>query len=426
MSDPLEYETASPPTSIEPPPGAMAAIFLIVLSDLLGFGLIIPALPFYARQFHASDVQVGFIFSIYSLCQLIASPILGLASDKLGRRPVLIFSQLGSVIGFLVLAMATARQWVDPLTGLLLVYAARVIDGFSGGNISAAQAYISDVTSPQNRSKAMGMLGAAFGIGFSIGPAIGGLLARMHPSLPALFAAAFSFVAAMMSVFRLAEPARHSHAVDDETLGWLHPRKFLPILQNGPLVQLLGISFFMMMGYVMLESVFAIFANDRFGFHEAQVGGFFAFVGVIIVAVQGGLIGPLTRKFGEWKLAVVGPVSVCVAMMIYVFLGRHGGISVAAGVAFILVAGFFNAAGRSIQTPTISSLISQSADARLQGTTFGLFHMLGSLARVIGPVVATVLYSRHITGPFWLAAVISLGVAFWTIGLSMQRRRAVD
>src|SRR5947207_2613876 len=132
MSEPLDYE--SRPFEPPPPPkGAMLAIFLIVLSDLMGFGLIIPSLPFYARQFHASDLQVGLIFSIYSLCQLVAAPILGLTSDRVGRRPVLIFSQCGSVAGYLVLALATARQWVNPLTGLLLVYASRTIDGISGG-----------------------------------------------------------------------------------------------------------------------------------------------------------------------------------------------------------------------------------------------------------------------------------------------------
>src|SRR3954452_10823067 len=158
MSQPVDYE--SQPIGRPPPPkGAMAAIFLIVLSDLLGFGLIIPALPFYARQYHASDLQVGLIFAIYSFCQLVASPFLGLTSDKIGRRPVLIFSQLGSVSGYLILAMATARTWVNPITGLILVYVSRIIDGISGGNIATAQAYVSDVTPPRDRAKAMGMLG---------------------------------------------------------------------------------------------------------------------------------------------------------------------------------------------------------------------------------------------------------------------------
>lgn len=251
MSEPVDYESQWREQS-PPPKGAMAAIFLIVLSDLLGFGLIIPSLPFYARQYHASDLQVGLIFAVYSLCQLVAAPILGMTSDKVGRRPVLIFSQLGSVLGYLVLAVATAKTWGSPLTGLLLVYASRVIDGISGGNISTAQAYVSDVTPPRERAKSMGMLGAAFGIGFTIGPAIGGLLGHFHHSLPALAAATCSFAAAIMTIARLKEPARHSREGETEAALLFHPKRFLPILKNRMLVQMLGVSFTIMIAFVML------------------------------------------------------------------------------------------------------------------------------------------------------------------------------
>ena len=420
MTEPLDYESASPQPPLEPPKGALLAIFLIVLSDLMGFGLIIPALPFYARAFHASDLQVGLIFSIYSLCQLVATPVLGLASDRFGRRPVLIFSQLGSVIGYLTLAVATARRWANPLAGLLLVYASRVIDGASGGNISTAQAYISDVTPPQSRAKGMGMLGAAFGIGFSIGPGVGGVLAHFHPSLPALGAAAFSLAAAVMSIVRLVEPARHSRDVEEQQLAWIHPARFVPILRNPSLVQLLGISFVSMAAFVMMEATFAIFMNDRFGFRELAVGGFFALAGITIIIVQGGLIGKLTKRFGEWPLVIAGPMMVACAMGLYTVIGWNWSIGVGSGVAIVMIAGLFNATGRSIQTPALSALVSQTADPRLQGTTFGLFHMLGSLARVLGPIVATALYTKHMTGPFWLAGSMMLAVGTWTVALRGQ------
>src|SRR4051812_43392367 len=191
MSQANELELEQP---FEPPKGAMLSIFLIVLSDLMGFGLIIPLLPFYARQYAASDFQVGLLFAIFSLCQMIATPLLGLASDRWGRRPVLLLSQVGSVMGYLLLAFATKHQWTNVQTGLVMVYVSRAIDGLSGGNISTAQAYISDVTTPKNRAKGMGMLGAAFGIGFSLGPWIGGMLGAKpgHEWLPALAAAMFS------------------------------------------------------------------------------------------------------------------------------------------------------------------------------------------------------------------------------------------
>ena len=416
MTEPLDYERQP----VQPPKGAMTAIFFIVLSDLIGFGLIIPALPFYARQYHASDLQIGLMFASYSLCQLIGSPILGLASDRFGRRPVLIFSQLGSVVGYLILARATWTQWANPMHGLALVYLSRIIDGFSGGNVSTAQAYVSDVTSPAGRAKAMGMLGAAFGIGFSIGPGVGGILGAIHHSLPALAAAVFSLTAAMLTIFRLKEPARHSHESDDEVLLWLHPARFRPILQNRTIVQMLGISFITMSAFVMLESVFAIFLNDRFKFQELQVGLFFAFVGVIIVIVQGGLVGRLTKRFGEWNLVISGSIGVAIAMGIYVLVGSFSSIVVTSGVILILIAGFFNASGRSIMTPTLSALISQHADARRQGATFGLYHMLGSLARVIGPVIATAIYAGHITGPFVLAGMLALIVSAWAATLRVS------
>jgi DHA1 family tetracycline resistance protein-like MFS transporter len=414
MTEPIEYESAWPADRRPPPPkGAMLAIFLIVLSDLMGFGLIIPSLPFYARQFHASDFQVGLIFTIFSFCQLIATPILGLTSDRVGRRPVLIFSQCGSVAGYLVLALATARQWMNPLTGLLLVYTSRIIDGISGGNISTAQAYVSDVTPPEGRARGMGILGAAFGIGFSIGPAVGGVLAHFHPSLPALGAATCSFLAALQSILHLKEPARHSHEGEEEAMLFLHPARFLPILRNRALVQLLGVSFVSMIAFVMMESVFAIFMNDRFGFRELAVGGFFAMAGVTIIIVQGGLMGRLTKLLGEWTLVIAGPMLVTSAMLIYVLIAWRWSIGVQLGVAMVLLAGLFNATGRSIQTPALSSLVSQASDPRQQGTVFGLYHMLGSLARVLGPMIATGSYSRYMTAPFAIAAALMASVALW-------------
>src|ERR671914_2403212 len=175
-----------------PPKGAMGVIFLIVLIDLLGFGIIIPLLPRYVPDYQTNPLKVTLLFSVYSICQFLGAPILGLMSDRFGRRPVLAVSQVGSAAGYVMLAVATRF----PAHTLLLVYLSRIIDGFSGGNISTAQAYVGDVTTPQTRAKAMGMLGAAFGIGFSIGPALGGVLGHYNVSLPAYVAAALSLVAA--------------------------------------------------------------------------------------------------------------------------------------------------------------------------------------------------------------------------------------
>jgi DHA1 family tetracycline resistance protein-like MFS transporter len=395
------------PAAPEPPRGAVFAIFLIVLSDLLGFGIIIPLLPFYALKYAATAFEVGLLFSIYSACQLIAAPILGLMSDRFGRRPVLLLSQAGSVLGYLLLGYATARDWNHVSLGLGLVFLSRAIDGLSGGNISAAQAYIADVTSQENRAKGMGLLGAAFGIGFSIGPAIGGVLGHYHVSWPAFAAAVFSLFAAAQTFFRL--PESRVHKPSEESAIWLHPSKFKPILHNRRLMQLQLIWFFTMMAFVMLEATFALYLNAVFGYGPREVGWFFTFIGVIIIIVQGGLIGRLTQLFGEWKLVIAGPLLVSAAMALYVEVAWKP------LVWLVLVAGFFNAVGRSVQGPALQSLVSRFSDADKQGATFGLFHMLGSLARVIGPAIATLVYASHHTAPFSLAGAITLAAAIWTM-----------
>src|SRR6476469_9575174 len=169
--EPLEYE--SPSAQLEPPKGSLAIIFLIVFMDLFGFGIIIPLLPFYVHDPDANPLKVTLLFSIYSICQFIGAPILGVISDRYGRKPVLVISQLGSAFGYALLGAATAYHWDNVGMTMFLVYLSRVIDGFTGGNISTAQAYVSDVTTAENRSRAMAVIGAAFGLGFSIGPFLG-------------------------------------------------------------------------------------------------------------------------------------------------------------------------------------------------------------------------------------------------------------
>ena len=399
-----------------PQKGALGTIFVIVLADMMGFGLIIPLLPFYAKNFHASDFQVGLIFSIYSACQMIGSPVLGLLSDRFGRRPVLVFSLIGSVSGYVILAAATFFVWRDPIVGLLLVYLSRLIDGFTGGNVSTAQAYISDVTPRDQRAKAMGMMGAAFGIGFSIGPGVGGVLGHYHPSWPAVAAALLCTTAALMTFFRLKESRHHEPSEEGEL--WLHPARFAPVLRNPALVQMMLIAFFSMMAFVMLEAVFALFLKDTFGYGPREVGWFFAYVGATIIVVQGFLIGRLTKRFGEWPIVIAGPLLVTVAMAMYVE-------SVVRPVVWlVVVAGLFNAAGRSLQMPSLSSLISQHSDPSMHGRVFGLHHMLGSLSRVIGPAVATAVYTGHHAAPFVGAGSITLAVALWTIYLRTRERAA--
>jgi DHA1 family tetracycline resistance protein-like MFS transporter len=357
---------------------------------------------------------VGLLFSIYSACQLIATPILGLLSDRFGRRPVLVYSQLGSVAGYALLGVTIYSHWSNPAIGLALVYLSRIIDGISGGNISTAQAYIADVTSKKDRAKAMGALGAAFGIGFFLGPFVGGFLHKFNPSYPAFAAATFSLIAAVQTFLRLPESRRH---LPTEAESWLHPRRFLPILRAPVLVQLLLISFFSMIAFVMMESTFALYLNDAYSFGATGVSYFFGFAGLIIIIVQGGLIGRLTKRFGEWPLAILGPTFVAFAMFTYVQASWHKTI------ALLLMAGFLNASGRSLQMPTLSTLVSHESDPKQQGTVFGLFHGLGSLGRVLGPLLATSIYAAtRPWPPFAVASSIMAVITLWTILLRLQSK----
>jgi DHA1 family tetracycline resistance protein-like MFS transporter len=409
----LEYAPVEPEPT--PPRGAISIIFLIVLMDLFGFGVIIPLLPFYAKQYAASDLQVGLLFSIYSACQLIATPILGMMSDRFGRRPILVFSQLGSVAGYLLLGITTYSHWSNPTLGLALVYVSRVIDGISGGNISTAQAYVSDVTTKRDRARAMGKLGAAFGIGFSLGPFVGGLLGGINVSYPAFAAALFSLIAAVQTFIRLPESRRHIATASES---WMHPRKFLPILRSSTLVQMLLISFISMIAFVMMESTFALFLKDTYSFNPREVGYFFGLAGLVIITVQGGLIGRLTKAFGEWPLAITGPVLVSCAMFTYVQAGFYP------SVLLLIAGGLLNASGRSLQMPTLSTLISHEADPRQQGTVFGLYHGLSSFGRVIGPLIATGIYAAHRPWPpFAVAGSIMACIALWSVGLRIQTSR---
>lgn len=403
------------PPPAEPPKGALAVIFFIVVMDLLGFGIIIPLLAFYVPDFQHNPLKVTALFSTYSICQFIGAPILGLVSDRFGRKPVLALSQAGSAVGYLLLGVA-AFNWHSASTRLVLVYLSRIIDGFTGGNISTAQAYVSDVTTPENRAKGMGMLGAAFGIGFSLGPALGGLCGHFSLSLPGWIAAALSALAAVLTWRRLPESRTHA---ETESENWLHPSRFKPILRKPVLVQLLAISFCLMAAFVMMESTITLFLNKEFGWEELGVGLYFLFIGFIIVCVQGGLIGRLTKRFGDWPLCINGPFFVAVGMLGLIgvaFVRPHGPFGVA--LALLFVAGAINSCGRSFQQPTMSSLLSKFSERNEQGIVFGLYHGLSSLSRVIGPIIAGFAYPfLKNTGQFLVAAIIAVAMGVWTFGL---------
>jgi DHA1 family tetracycline resistance protein-like MFS transporter len=420
MSERLDYEgppgSAVPTAAVAAPQGALVSIFLIILVDFLGFGLIIPLLPFYVPDYAHNPMKVTLIFSVFSICQFIGAPILGALSDRYGRRPVLILSQLGSAAGYALLGVASLPHW-DPQTRLVLVYVSRIVDGFTGGNVSTAQAYISDVTTSENRAKGMGLLGAAFGIGFCLGPFLGGVLGAHNVSWPAYAAALMAALAALVTFLKLPESRVHKPT---ESKLWLHPGTFAPVFKRPVVSQLLLISFVSMAAFVMMECTVGLFLAKVWQIDDPKVAGrvtgwFFGYVGLVIVVVQGGLIGRLTKRFGEWPLAIAGAVLVAVGMGFYVESAWRPTL------VLLGIAGATNAIGRSLQGPTLSSLLSKFSDPKEQGVVFGLYHGLSSLARVLGPVLAGLTYPLwNNTGQFWTAGGIVLVVALWTAVVRSQ------
>src|SRR5687767_3623671 len=371
----------------------LVVIFTTVFIDLVGFGIVIPVLPFYAEgtAFNATPRTVGLLFASYSIMQLIFSPVLGGLSDKYGRRPVLLLSIIGTGIGFLILGFAKT---------LFMLFAGRILDGITGGNISTAQAYIADITTEENRAKGMGLIGAAFGLGFIFGPAIGGILSRWGIHVPFIFAAGLCFANAVLLYFTLPEtitpdhPARHSAARGRGL------RQVIDALKQ-PI------------------PAFSLYTMFRFGYDAQHTGYLFAYVGLIAVIIQGGLIGRLVKRFGELPLVIVGALSFAISLFAVPFVGPAAG-----GLAALLVGGGVFSLGNSLAGPALTSLASKSAGPKEQGTVLGVTQSVASLARAIGPFLAAVLINSSVAHvgadgvPHYMSDR-SLFVTFWTASAIM-------
>ncbi len=362
----------------------LLVIFVTVFIDLVGFGIVIPVLPFYVEgtQFDASTRAVGLLFASYSVMQLIFSPILGRLSDRYGRRPVLFFSLLGTSLGFFILGSATT---------LWMLFAGRIIDGITGGNISTAQAYIADVTTEENRAKGMGLIGAAFGLGFIFGPAIGGVLSRWGVHVPFFFAGALSLANATLLYFVLPETvtADHPARVSAATGRW---SQLAAALRRARLAYVLAVYFLFVTAFSVMTSSFGLFTLYRFGFDAHDTGWIFAFVGVVGAVVQGGLISRLVKAFGEPALVIAGALLFAASLALIPLTGPQ------TGTPALLALGALFAFGNGLATPSLTSLASKSASKGEQGGMLGVTQAVASLARTVGPLVsAALIYSAVAT-----------------------------
>jgi MFS transporter, DHA1 family, tetracycline resistance protein len=381
----------------------MQVLFLIVFIDLVGFGVVIPLLPYYALRFDAAPWQVTLLMACYSFAQFIAAPYLGRLSDRMGRRPVLMLSLACSVLSYL---------WLAAAPYLWMLFAARLLAGAGAGNIATAQAYIADVTTPEKRAKGMGMIGAAFGLGFTVGPAIGGLLAgsdvaHAHLARPALLAALLSAIAFAITSARLSESRPPSAQVVEE-----RPSRVALVmgaLERPMLGRLIFLFFVTVSAFAGMETTFALWANRKFGWGPEQIGLIFFYIGILLACLQGGAIGHLSRRFGEERLITWGAAVIGIGLLGVAFAGSLWAVLIVTGLLSI---------GFGLLNPSVSSLVSRLAGSDERGGILGVSQSASSLARILGPAVAGAVFSLWgRDAPYYLGAALMVLVVALAMGL---------
>jgi MFS transporter, DHA1 family, tetracycline resistance protein len=374
----------APPTERKTPPGFWAAWTAVVI-DLLSFGIIIPLLPLYAERFQATPMTIGLLFASYSLAQFVFSPIWGRVSDRVGRRPVMLITIAGSAIGSLIVGLAGS---------LAILFVGRIVDGVSGASVAVARATVADVAAPADRPRLMGLLGAAFGLGFVIGPAIGALATLWGPQVPFLVAAGLSLANLVVAFVRLPET---------RTAGALPATDARPAtdFRSGLVMRFVILTFVAITAFSAFEATFALLADARLTITESGIALVFAGLGVVLVAVQGGMIGPITRRLGETKTIRMGLILNTIGF---------AAISTADGWALLVPGLVVLALGQGIITPTLSSAVAGSTTPDRAGSALGLQQSAGGLARVAGPLMGGALFAVSTPAPYLVAAGMTLVV----------------
>ena len=385
----------------------MRTLFFVAVIDILGFGILVPLVPYMADRFGVTPALITPILGIYSLCQLIAAPLWGRLSDRYGRRPILMSSLAGACVSYLMLGIAQS------VAGLVV---ARALAGFMAGNIAAAFAYASDISTPAQRAKSMGMVGAAIGIGFMLGPAIGGLLAGDNIQTanflrPAALSAALSLVAIALVFFVL----RESHAPERRTVAGGVPRAgALSLLRARPgLRAIAAASFLVTCSQAIFESIFAIWALRKFGFGPRTVGLVLFALAFIAVGVQGGLVRVLVPRLGEARLAVYGVASYVAGLLT---------VASAGSLTLSLIGLALCGVGGGAFIPCASALASKQADARERGAVMGTYQVGASLARALVPLVSGTIYASFGPSAPFLAGAAVTAPAAWLVWRAARSR----
>jgi multidrug resistance protein len=396
-------------------PRILTIVFVTIFMDLVGFGILIPIQPFYAEYFGARPTTVTLLSASFSIVQFLFAPAVGRLSDHVGRRPVMLATIAINAAGYLVFGLAGS---------LAMLFAARIVCGFGSANLGTAQAIVADITSPETRARGMGVIGAAFGLGFIFGPAIGGFLGQYGLAMPGLAAAALSAVNFVLALFIL--PETRPAGVPPRAARW---RLSLPALREAaahPTVrQLFWIYLIGTFAFSLMEQVLGLFIERAWVPHvpgetaaehlreaAAMTAWFLVVVGVTATAVQGVLIGRLARRFGERRLLQAGTLLITLSLILIPIVGATGSYAVFLGIGPLL------AAGSGLTNPALPSLLSRSVAGDAYGETLGLGQSLSALGRVLGPTVAGALFEVSPAAPFWMGAAL----AATCVGRAMKLR----
>jgi len=403
------------PAAEQPRPVSLLPVFLIVLVDVFGMTLVIPLLAIYAESFHATPLQATMLVSVFAACQLVSGPIIGHMSDRVGRKPMLLISQIGTFIGFIVMARARA---------LWMLYIARILDGATAGNLSLAQAYISDHTEPSQRAKSFGLIGIAFGVGFFIGPSLTGYLSATYSLTTPIYLAAVMSATSVLCTATLLKGGRQSHHAFDDREKAMHWKTYAKYFGRPGLRERLLQFLFFITSFSFFISGFALFAERRFTYHgqpfgPREIGYVFGYVGLLGIILQGGLIGRLVKRFGEPSLVAAGFLALVIG---------YAGLGIASSFILLMVTGTLAAFGNGVIRPALTSLITQHAGRQEQGVVLGITQSLMSMASIVSPIIGGLLIERHLLKEWaWVAAgLAAVGVALSREGLPFYATASAD
>ncbi len=373
-------ESSEPPSPARM--GVLGVLFSVIVVDLIGFGIVVPILPFWADHYGANGALLGLLLTSHAAMQFLFSPLWGRLSDRIGRRTVMLITIAGTAISLLFLGLADS---------LPQIFLARLLSGIFGSNISVATAYLTDVTEEADRTRWMGMIGASFAVGFTLGPPIGGLLARAGHGVPMLVAAAMAAANFIWAAIALREPARH----ENRPVANMTSR--LDVLRNPVIGRICFVYFLFSVAVTQLETTFAFLMLHRFGFDALGVGLIMLGMAVVMGGIQGGAMKRLAARFHERRLILVG-----LSLMAVAFFA----VPLPQTAPFLLLPLMLAAVGRGISQPPMMSLVSTRADEGSRGIVMGVFQSSASAARVVGPLIAGALYDQDQAFPYWMAAVL--------------------